>query len=489
MQTVDSQTSALLSAYNRLYIHLLIDDAEYTGDVGNVTYTAAIGGGDGFTIGNAAASSATVILPGATIKPDGQRAELRWSVGDDPYTYPLISGIVTESKRIGGSTTITIHDAMYTVGVNAYTVSDALAGGDIVTAYAVLEDAAQQMGVSLVAGASENALRSFNVAEYIQSLSGSSLSSVAGEIALTVGKNAVINRSGELCIVDWNHSGGSASFITADGYTLITSDNQDFVVGDYSGSGDSSGLTTYDVYSGGSEASESEYGVTGVKLVNPNSDTGESYTAGDTDGLTQESVMASDAVAVAVLDTLANLRWRAGSYKVPGGILLEPGDIIGVTTEDGTFPVCGHQIALNIDGGCYADIVCLGKSPAESGGQTGSVNRQLTTITADIVETKRLIADSIQAVTARIESLMVDIIKSPDFQTIDVEPLLPAFLPGEDVMPSDGEAVISGFAIDLANATIYGAFYSAQIAALEERVSRLEASTQAATMEVNDDEQ
>lgn len=72
-----------------------------------------------------------------------------------------------------------------------------------------------------------------------------------------------------------------------------------------------------------------------------------------------------------------------------------------------------------------------------------------------------------------IETLLIH---SPDYDAVEIPYVYPAddLYPADDVYPSDGTLVRSGFAIDLAKGLILGAFYSRQLADLEERVTRLE---------------
>ena len=67
-------------------------------------------------------------------------------------------------------------------------------------------------------------------------------------------------------------------------------------------------------------------------------------------------------------------------------------------------------------------------------------------------------------------------IHSPDYNAVEIPYVYPAddLYPADDVFPSDGTLVKSGFAIDLTKGLILGAFYSRQLANLEDRVARLE---------------
>ena len=92
----------------------------------------------------------------------------------------------------------------------------------------------------------------------------------------------------------------------------------------------------------------------------------------------------------------------------------------------------------------------------------------------DAVAFLRIQQAEIDRLKARyIETLLIH---SPDYDAVEIPYVYPAddLYPSDDVYPSDGTLVRSGFALDLANGLILGAFYSRQLASLEERVARLE---------------
>lgn len=100
----------------------------------------------------------------------------------------------------------------------------------------------------------------------------------------------------------------------------------------------------------------------------------------------------------------------------------------------------------------------------------------LITIIAD----KASIAD-LYAIYAIINNLSADdiktgIIRSSDYSVTVVPYLYPAqdLYPASDVYPSNGEQVLTGFAIDFSTGMIYGAFYSAQIDALQNTIDAIE---------------
>lgn len=97
------------------------------------------------------------------------------------------------------------------------------------------------------------------------------------------------------------------------------------------------------------------------------------------------------------------------------------------------------------------------------------------------VNASYLNAGEINAALVRIINLSAEdissgIIHSADYRTVDIPYLYPAddLYPASDVYPNYGERVVSGFAIDFQTGQIYGGFYSAQIAALQETVTELQ---------------
>ena len=67
-------------------------------------------------------------------------------------------------------------------------------------------------------------------------------------------------------------------------------------------------------------------------------------------------------------------------------------------------------------------------------------------------------------------------IQSPDYTATEIPLIYPDddLYPDSVLYPSDGNLVISGFAIDLERAIIYGAFYSEQITTLQAQIAALE---------------
>lgn len=114
--------------------------------------------------------------------------------------------------------------------------------------------------------------------------------------------------------------------------------------------------------------------------------------------------------------------------------------------------------------------------------------QELVTIVAD-----KASIDDLTAIQATIDNLSASdiktgIIHSNDYQYAPFPMLYPsaATYPSATTYPSNGEYVLRGFAIDFASGTIYGAFYSEQIYALQEDVATHAAQLEAIGTQLDD---
>lgn len=371
MQTVSQNDKSLIEGFHKIHLLLSADGIAFTGEIVNCVYHAAVGGGDGFSVGNACASYAELTIAGTGHNLSGKAAILDWAV--DTATYPLILGMFGPSEESGGQTRITIYDALYTTGSDAYQTE---AGNT--TALALLVDVAAKLGTTLRAGRFADALASITVDASL--LNGLSLSAVAGELALTVGASVIINRSGALALVGSPESSGYAMVITSDGLNLVESEGNAFYIRAFDG-------REYECYAGEGKTG-AVYGVTGVTVAHDEN----AFKAGD-GSLVLYSVLASQTVAENILSEWNATSWNKASGRIPGGLLLEPGDSIHIVAETASVGVLVHTLTLNLDGGCSATFESLGASPFETGGTSGRINQQLSTIKADLIEVRRLNAD------------------------------------------------------------------------------------------------
>lgn len=370
MQTITAADSVLVDTAP-IVLHLYLDGAaaEYEGDIISASYTAAVGSGD-FSIGNACAASCQVVLSGVALGLSGKAAKVTWSVGS--AEYPLITGTVEKTEESNGQTTITIYDLMYTKGAEPFTASaDHAVLGDL---YA---DIAAQFGVDNHFPAS-----TLDISGRVSALTDMSLAQAAGAAAALRGRNVIFDRSGNLREVAFS----AVNFTT-------------------------------DTYEGGAQADAVDYSVTGLSFTRTNtttatntdgsvseSSTSAVYSAGETVNLAQQNELAKASTvnyAYSILSALG--AWRTGTYSIPGGLLLEPGDLITVDCADGVYKVPVIGLTLEIDGGCKATITAGGK--AQESGTTGTVNQQLSALHVAVATLKNLVAENAKITSAYIEAL------------------------------------------------------------------------------------
>ena len=97
-------------------------------------------------------------------------------------------------------------------------------------------------------------------------------------------------------------------------------------------------------------------------------------------------------------------------------------------------------------------------------------------INASYINAGEINAALVRIINLSAEDISSGIIHSADYRTVDIPYIYPSddLYPSDDVYPNYGERVVSGFAIDFQTGQIYGGFYSAQIAALQETVDELQ---------------
>lgn len=458
MQTVSTGDKALAEGYGKITLRLYVDGGEVTG-LGAATYTGACGDEDGFTIGNACACGMEMVISGAHPGYEGKPFRVTWSVSETEY--PLISGTLGLPAVSAGQTTVQGYDAMYWAGSSALVAPSSLKAD--CTAGAALRHIADQMGVTLEQG-TETLADTVTITDGLTNLpEDCSLSQGAGLIAGLLGGNAQISRAGELCIRRFPASG----FATQP-------------------------------YSGGASAQSQDYtpgGVTFQREVmvtkyNADGTTSEDlepveYSSGTTPRVMVENALATQADADRAAEIVQGLSIRRGTYEFPGGILLEPGDLITIQSMDGDYTVLCSSISLELDGGARCTVTSAGQ--ADSGGYAGSIGQQLAELTADLARVRHLVAENAEITSAKISNLSADditagAIHSTDFAVTNLPLIYPAswVYPTDTTYPSNGEQITRGFEIDFAAGVIRGKFYGDVIDAmtntlntLTERVSNL----------------
>ncbi len=341
-------------------------------EVVSATYTASVGGGDGFSIGNACSAELSIVLAEAGLVAGGQTIRVTWDAAGTEY--PLFVGKVSKATVSGSQTTITAYDALD--GVSATPYQPALTGS--CTAAAALADIAEQIGVELDS-ATQTLAAGVALTEGVGALEGLSLSSAAANLALLLGGNAVTTREGALAVRQFADSGWVA-----------------------------------ESYSGGASPEDTAYTVEGLTFqrtdtatavnedgTSTETSTSTDYTAasGSGGGLTYSSSLATQALVDGAFAALEGLTFWAGSFSTQGGIFVEPGDLAEIDGQT----VAVSSLTLSLDGGCKADITSLGQT--ETTGSGGTLTQAISAMQQDYGEFKSLVAQNVSVTNANITNL------------------------------------------------------------------------------------
>lgn len=368
MQIISQTDLALVNAYRKITLTIYLDGKKLDAGIGSCEYQTSCGNTEEFSFGNACAAGATLPIDGAYPNLKGQRISIKWSVSDTEY--PLLAGQVENCVVNAGRTTLEIWDDMYYGGSGAF-VSPSRMLTDCAAADA-FQAVADAMGV-------EPEPETLEILSGITIIGGLSdlpeeisISAVAGHIAGLVGGNAFMTRDGLLAIRGYSATGWAS-----------------------------------EVYSGGASAENTDYSVTGVTFqreqeitvtntdgrASPETQTLE-FGAGDGTLMISNPLADQDA-ADRAYNALESVVIRPGSYRMPGGIQLEPGDMITAITMDGSYAVAVVQLAMTLDGGCQATVSCSGEPP--SCGAVGQIHEALKALNYALIRVKKLIASDISA--------------------------------------------------------------------------------------------
>lgn len=452
MQSVSDNVRALVARYAKITLTVYLDGVKSDVGVGACELAAACGDDESFSFGNACATSINLAMGAAMPNIKGKKLRVTWSV--DGTEYPLFDGKVEDAWIRAGRTAVEGWDAMYYGGSDAFVAhGELLYDVDAAVAFALI---ATRMGVEAAPEAVEQ-LTGILIAGGMGNLpEETSLSAVAGYIAGLVGGNALIDRSGRLTVrqirqVDYQtepYDGGA------------NAQSQDFTVSGLTLQREDIVKSSYDDGSSGDHVELAE------------------YSAGD-GTLLIGNPLADQAAADRAFGVLEGLTFRPGTYAIPGGILLEPGDVITVRSMDGAYRVATVMLTLELDGGAKATVACGGYAP--EGGAQGAINQALAALTADFARLRSLVAENARITSARISHLTTDDIvagqiRSTDFSVEELEEIYPGadLYPAQDQYPNDGEQIIRGFEIDFESGIIRGVFWSEDVQSLKDRVEELE---------------
>lgn len=451
MQNVSEAAKALVDSYQRVTLHLYAGGAAVEAGIGAATYSHACGSEEAFTFGNACAGRITMALASAMPELEGKPVQLTWDV--DGTEYPLLQGRVKKATVSAGRTTIEAYDEMFFGGSKAFVAPEILKTACSVAS--AFHAVATQMGVEADPAIMEQ-LTAVTLPAGLSNLTGrESCSQVAGHIAGIFGMNALISRDGLLTMRGFPETGWST-----------------------------------EPYSGGAQAENREYIVSGVAFQKEILETsqasdgssGESsstveFFAGD-GTLAMLNPLADQEAADRAFEALEGVSLRPGSYSFPGGLLLEPGDLISIRSMDGEYQTAAVTVSMAFDGGVKTDISCGGAN--ETGGAKGPLGQALETLQADIARVRKLIADNAEILSARItnlraEDIVAGTIRSTDYKTAALEPVYPeeTTFSSAALHPNNGEEITRGIEIDFKEGIIRGVFYNAAVDALSQRVDSL----------------
>lgn len=437
MQTISSAELSLLESYSPVHLHLYVGGTEIPAKLSTFNLTSAVGD-EALNCGNSVASVMQVgavaeeIYRGLVTR-DGKEivtrlgeqimAKFLWSglVGstigitwdvDGSTEYNLFQGKIEKCVVNSGRAQITAQDELFWNG------SKLFAGQSnyqtTVSAQTVLETIASEMGVTLNAATSSLASGVSIYNGFSSCRDQLQLYQAAGYVAGILGGNAVINRDGELAVVRY----ATASFST-------------------------------EVYQGGSSAENENYAPSGVRFVRQittritnadgtisESDTIATYSAGD-GSVEMENPLANKAAATRAFNALRTISSRKGTYSFPMGIQLEPGDVITVTTMDGTYPVAIVSQQLDIDGGVKSTV--RGAGQMYPNGVNGTMTNTYTP-TRNLMRSARLLGETadeedepdtdadeifvpgrVGPVTQRLNSLELEMLKVKNLQAENAE--------------------------------------------------------------------
>ena len=387
MQSITSAELELLEAYAPVHLHLYIGGTEVQTELGAFSLTSAVGESE-LTCGNAIAAimdlsaEATDVVKALSTHDgklisthDGKvlAARMRWAgltgMGitvtwdvDGETEHGLFHGIVERPTVSAGKVTLSAQDALFWGGSKPFPVSSYQSDTSAVTA---LQAIAAEMGVALSSGTASLASGVTISGGFSSCPDDLTCAEAAGYAAGILGGNAIINRDGELEVRLYS----------------------------------SAGFTT-EPYAGGATAEGRNYKIPGicfqrtyqVTVHNDDGTTSEStrdaeYMAGD-GSIEIDNPLADLDAATRAYNTLKTVVCRKGTYEYPMGIQVEPGDVITVTSMDGSYPVAISSQMLTIDGGVRSSVQGAGQlypdgnnglSPTEEAASTAPATRALRT--------------------------------------------------------------------------------------------------------------
>ncbi len=338
MQAVSNTVKNLVNALEPVNLSLNVSGESALGvPIVSCTVQTRCGGADYFSIGSACSGSASLVLDSAvSLGLKDKLVELKWRVKTS--TYALFTGYCTRERVENGSLSVELNDAIYVYGSLPYepdyNASDAKA---------ILDSVRAQLGQTPLEAATGTAATGLAI-DLANLPEGATLADTLALVSACMGGNAIIDRQGKLSI---------RTFKTVD--------------------------FSSPCYDGADAKDANAYAVTGLTFIRRDTDedgieTETEYAAGD-GALKLENNLATQALTDHAYAQIDGLSVYAGTFSIPGGLLLEPGDIIRITNGGDSFPAACMDLTMEIDGGVKTTIGSYGAE--ETGGATGSLNRKI----------------------------------------------------------------------------------------------------------------
>lgn len=349
MQQVTTKTAARVNDLHAVKLCLaLYGTSPFGVDVVRCRYSARASGGDEFSIGNACASGVTVTVDSsARLGIRGLLIQLLWSVGGGDM-YPLFTGYATRERMEGGALVIEASDAIYVLGG-----TKAIPTGEEATAADCLSTIAGQMSLVVDSDTAELAAALPLTLDRLpeKATCAQALALISG----CLGGNAVIDRDGLLTV-------------------------RQFKAVDFSA----------ETYDGGDATEADSFAPTGLTFLRTEENEDGTSTqlrceAGD-GALKLENELADQTCADFAWGALSGLCFVPGTFSIPGGLLLECGDVI---TVNGGAVAC-MDLSMDFDGGIKTTVTARGVN--EPGGATGSLNQRVNSALDGVSKVQQQVA-------------------------------------------------------------------------------------------------
>lgn len=359
-------TNAISGNSTRYYGKFSVEGKDYTTTLNNFKYNNIINPNNDISLGNTCASSVTfsIYMPQVSLENKEIVIYEGAKVGSNIEYIKLGIFIIDKQESDGEYTKYTGYDRMYKADMPYFSELTYPS-----TDKAILQEICSQMNISLAT----NIATTHTISE---KPNGYTRREMIGYMAMLQGRNAVINSDGNL-VLKWYTDSGYAldgHKYYQQGITFTTS--KDFVI---------EKLTCNNTASGATEQSEitSGSGATGLTLSNP--------------FMTQANLDE-------IYKKIGGFTFRPLTVKFIGDFRLEVGDIITVSTKDGSkYKVPIMQITHECDGGLISTTTSIGQSESSNNtASSGPITKAMQRYYAELVTINKALINKLDVETAKI---------------------------------------------------------------------------------------